>query len=195
MWHFLCLRRIFFDRERIEQVLKVWKLLGMLFRIVYPRGHHIHDLSCHDIHDLSWYSQLLLSWYQWCLCHDIHDLSCVVSGHGIHDIHDVRSHDIHDVRSHDRTDLEYWKVWRSLGKCWKVLQSLEKEPSHGHALKLDFESRFKNISGGGCSLSATCICTKKHTQKFYPKTGWQFPEFWLFFEKICDWGGAAAMVI
>ena len=129
-----------------EQVLKVWKLLGMLlllFRIVYPRGHHIHDLSCHDIHDLSWYSQLLLSWYQWCLCHDIHDLSCVVSGHGIHDIHDVRSHDIHDVRSHDRTDLEYWKVWRSLGKCWKVLQSLEKEPSHGHALKLDFESRFK----------------------------------------------------
>ena len=104
------------------------------------------SMTCHDIHDLSWYSQLLLSWYQWCLCHDIHDLSCVVSGHGIHDIHDVRSHDIHDVRSHDRTDLEYWKVWRSLGKCWKVLQSLEKEPSHGHALKLDFESRFKTTS-------------------------------------------------
>ena len=85
-----------------EQVLKVWKLLGMLllllllFRVrllieVILSMTYLVMISMirHDIHDMSWDSQLLLSWYPWCLCHDIHD---------------VRSHDIHEVRSHDRTD-------------------------------------------------------------------------------------------
>ena len=40
-------------------------MLGIfLFRIVYSRGHHIHDLSCHHIHDLS--------------CHDINDVFVMI---------------------------------------------------------------------------------------------------------------------